>query len=104
MRQAYQVTGTAHIIAISGFNITILAGRLMAVFSRLLGRRRGGCRDRDLLHTCSCLAWLPATGAACRIWRRRKVKPGKVYHNTEFTEKWRASGFNQCQPVDTIGW
>ncbi len=41
VRQAFQDTGTAHIIAISGFNITILAGLFMAVFSRLLGRWRG---------------------------------------------------------------
>ena len=41
LQQAYQNTGTAHIIAISGFNIAIIAGLFVFVFSRLLGRRRG---------------------------------------------------------------
>jgi competence protein ComEC len=39
--QAFRDTGTAHIIAISGFNITILAGLFLKIFSRLLGRWRG---------------------------------------------------------------
>jgi len=41
VKQAFQDTGTAHIIAISGFNITIIAGLFYAVFSRLLGRYKG---------------------------------------------------------------
>ncbi|HTX91925.1 MAG TPA: ComEC/Rec2 family competence protein [Anaerolineales bacterium] len=41
LQQAYKNTGTAHIIAISGFNIAIIAGLFVALFSRLLGRRRG---------------------------------------------------------------
>jgi competence protein ComEC len=41
LRQAYSATGTTHIIAISGFNITILAGLTIAVFGRYLGRTRG---------------------------------------------------------------
>jgi competence protein ComEC len=41
LQQAYQNTGTAHIIAISGFNIAIIAGLFIALFSRLLGPRRG---------------------------------------------------------------
>ena len=39
--RAYSATGTTHIIAISGFNITILAGLVVAVFSRSLGKTRG---------------------------------------------------------------
>ncbi|MCJ7585829.1 MAG: ComEC/Rec2 family competence protein [Anaerolineales bacterium] len=39
--QAYKDTGTAHIIAISGFNITIIAALFVALFSRLLGPRKG---------------------------------------------------------------
>lgn len=39
--QAFRQTGTAHIIVISGFNITILAGLFSTVFGRLLGRWRG---------------------------------------------------------------
>ena len=38
VQQAFKVTGTAHIIAISGFNISILAGLFFLVFARLLGR------------------------------------------------------------------
>jgi competence protein ComEC len=41
LQQAYINTGTAHIIAISGFNIAILAGLFVLVFSRLLGKRKG---------------------------------------------------------------
>jgi competence protein ComEC len=40
VQQAFQATGTSHIIAISGFNITILAGLFSTVFVRLLGKRR----------------------------------------------------------------
>jgi competence protein ComEC len=41
LQQAYKDTGTAHIIAISGFNITIIAALFVALFGRLLGPRRG---------------------------------------------------------------
>ena len=41
LQEAFQNTGTAHIIAISGFNIAIIAGLFIALFSRLLGPRRG---------------------------------------------------------------
>ena len=41
LQQAFKDTGTAHIIAISGFNIAIIAGVLIFVFGRLLGPRRG---------------------------------------------------------------
>jgi competence protein ComEC len=41
LQQAYQNTGTAHIIAISGFNIAIIAGLFVTIFSRLFGRRWG---------------------------------------------------------------
>ena len=41
VQQAFKNTGTAHIIDIPGFNIGILAALFVAVFSRLLGRRRG---------------------------------------------------------------
>ena len=41
LRQAFNDTGTAHIIAISGFNIAIIAGVLSFVFNRLLGARLG---------------------------------------------------------------
>ncbi len=41
LQQAFKDTGTAHIIAISGFNIAIVSGIFVALFSRFLGRRRG---------------------------------------------------------------
>ena len=41
LQQAFKNTGTAHIIAISGFNIAIIAGIFFAFFRRLFGERRG---------------------------------------------------------------
>lgn len=41
LQNAFQVTGMTHIIAISGFNITILAGLFSTIFTRLLGHRSG---------------------------------------------------------------
>jgi len=41
LQQAFKNTGTAHIIAISGFNISIIAGLFFTFFSRFLGPRRG---------------------------------------------------------------
>jgi competence protein ComEC len=37
----FKNTGTAHIIAISGFNISLITAILLAAFGRLLGRTRG---------------------------------------------------------------
>jgi competence protein ComEC len=39
--QAFNDTGTSHVIAISGFNIAILAGLLATLFGRWLGLQRG---------------------------------------------------------------
>ena len=41
LQQAFKDTGTAHIIAISGFNIAIIAGLFFTLFSRVLGQMRG---------------------------------------------------------------
>ena len=41
VEQAFRDTGTAHIIAISGFNVTIVAGLFSTIFGRWLGRVRG---------------------------------------------------------------
>lgn len=41
MKTAFNNTGTRHIIAISGFNISIIAGLFLALFGRWLGARRG---------------------------------------------------------------
>ncbi len=40
-QRAFKVTGTSHIIAISGFNIAIIVAIFGALFGRLLGPRRG---------------------------------------------------------------
>ena len=41
LQEAFRRTGTTHIIAISGFNIAILAGLFTSLFTRLLGRKWG---------------------------------------------------------------
>jgi competence protein ComEC len=41
VRDAFNQTGTTHIIAISGFNITIVAAIFTSLFGRWLGARRG---------------------------------------------------------------
>jgi len=41
LQDAFKNTGTAHIIAISGFNISIIAGIFITFFSRFLGQKRG---------------------------------------------------------------
>jgi len=40
-RQAYAITGTSHIIAISGFNMAVLAGIVAHTFTRRLGAQKG---------------------------------------------------------------
>ncbi len=41
LQEAFRVTGTTHIIAISGFNMAVLAGLFSGIFTRLFGRRWG---------------------------------------------------------------
>ncbi len=41
LQDAFKNTGTAHIIAISGFNISIIAGIFVSLFSRVFGKRLG---------------------------------------------------------------
>lgn len=41
VQKAFRETGTTHIIAISGFNITIVAGFFSRFFSRIMNPRRG---------------------------------------------------------------
>ncbi|HEX5838556.1 MAG TPA: ComEC/Rec2 family competence protein [Anaerolineales bacterium] len=41
LQDAFKNTGTAHIIAISGFNMSIIAAIFVTFFSRFLGARRG---------------------------------------------------------------
>lgn len=42
LKSAYALTGTAHIIAISGFNMSLLAGLVTRVFTRRIGLYKGG--------------------------------------------------------------
>jgi hypothetical protein len=58
IQQAFKDTGTAHIIAISGFNISIIAGIFIFFFRRLFGAWRGcipGCPRH-------CLLYVPGRG------------------------------------------
>ncbi|RPH55473.1 MAG: DUF4131 domain-containing protein, partial [Chloroflexi bacterium] len=41
LQQAFKNTGTAHIVAISGFNIAIIAGIFVTLFSRFFGKKIG---------------------------------------------------------------
>ena len=41
VQQAFRDTGTAYVIAVSGFKISLLAGVFVTLFSRVLGARRG---------------------------------------------------------------
>lgn len=41
LQDAFKNTGTTHIIAISGFNITIIAGLFISLFGRLFGKKTG---------------------------------------------------------------
>ncbi len=41
LQDAFKGTGTTHIIAISGFNITIIAGLFISLFGRLFGNKAG---------------------------------------------------------------
>ena len=41
VQQAFRDTGTAYVIAVSGFKISILAGVFVILFSRIFGTRRG---------------------------------------------------------------
>lgn len=41
LQQSFKDTGTSHIIAISGFNIAIIASIFLSIFGRVFGQRRG---------------------------------------------------------------
>ena len=40
LEEAFRTTGTSHIVVISGWNVTILAGLVIALLVPLLGRRK----------------------------------------------------------------
>lgn len=64
LTQAFTDTGTSHIIAISGFNIAIVAGLFVGLFSRLLGKTWGG-----LLAIAAIAAYTLLVGADASVVR-----------------------------------
>jgi len=63
-REAYSITGTSHIIAISGFNMAVLAGIVAHVFTRRLGAQKG-----SLLTIVVLLLYTILVGAEASVMR-----------------------------------
>jgi len=63
-RDAYSITGTSHIIAISGFNMAVLAGIVAHVFTRRLGAQKG-----SLLTIIVLLLYTILVGAEASVMR-----------------------------------
>ncbi len=61
LSDAYRLTGTSHIIAISGFNMSVLAGLVSLFFTRQFGRRRGALVTMLLLGSYSLLVGASAS-------------------------------------------
>jgi competence protein ComEC len=68
VRASFRATGTAHILAVSGFNVTIVAAASLAAFASLLGARRAGLAAGAtvLLYTLLAVPSLPWSGQ--RSW------------------------------------
>ncbi len=64
LQDAFKNTGTSHIIAISGFNIAIIAGIFVTLFSRLLGTRKGA-----LISVLGIAAYTILVGASASVVR-----------------------------------
>ena len=63
-REAYSITSTSHIIAISGFNMAVLAGIVAHVFTRRLGAQKG-----SLLTIIVLLLYTILVGAEASVMR-----------------------------------
>ena len=61
LEDAYRLTGTSHIIAISGFNMSVLAGLISLFFTRQFGRKRGALATILLLGSYSLLVGASAS-------------------------------------------
>jgi len=61
LSDAYRLTGTSHIIAISGFNMSVLAGLVSLFFTRQFGRKRGALVTILLLGSYSLLVGASAS-------------------------------------------
>jgi competence protein ComEC len=67
--KAFRDTGTSHIIVISGFNITIIAGLLMGVFSRVFGGGQFGVRRAAVFVLLGIAAYTILVGADAAVVR-----------------------------------
>lgn len=63
-REAYSITGTSHIIAISGFNMAVLAGIVAHMFTKQLGAQKG-----SLLTIIVLLLYTVLVGAEASVMR-----------------------------------
>lgn len=64
LTRAFQATGTTHIVALSGFNVTIIVSSMMVVLVRLIGRRRAWIPGLLLV-----LLFVVMTGASASVVR-----------------------------------
>ncbi len=67
--QAFRDTGTSHVIVISGFNITIIAGLLIGVFSRLFGGGQTGVRRAAVIALTGVAAYTILVGGDAAVVR-----------------------------------
>lgn len=61
LSKAYRLTGTSHIIAISGFNMSVLAGLVSLIFTKSFGKKRGAVITILLLGSYSLLVGASAS-------------------------------------------
>jgi len=78
VNRAFQATGTAHIIAISGFNMSLLAGLCATVFARTLGRRRGAVAAVAAIALYTLLVGAHAAVARAAIMSGMAVFAGQI--------------------------
>jgi competence protein ComEC len=67
--QAFRDTGTSHIIVISGFNITIIAAMLVALFSRIFGGGEFGVRKAAVFALLGIAVYTILVGADAAVVR-----------------------------------
>jgi competence protein ComEC len=67
--QAFRDTGTSHIIVISGFNITIIIGLLVGVFSRVFGGGQTGVRRAAVIALTGIAAYTVLVGGDAAVVR-----------------------------------
>lgn len=69
VEEAFRDTGTSHVIAISGFNITIIAGLLAAIFGRMIGHGRKGARWGALIALVGIILYAIMVGGDAAVVR-----------------------------------